>query len=34
MLTDDPVRGDRTGYIKARFNGAVQNAALDKLVVA
>ena len=34
MLTDDPVRGDRSGYIKARINGAVQNAALDKLVVA
>lgn len=34
MLTDDPVRGDRTGYIKYRINGAVQNAALDKAIVA
>ena len=34
MLTDDPVRGDRTGYIKNRINGAVQDAALNKLVVA
>lgn len=33
MLTDDPVRGDRAGYIKYRINGAVQNAALNKLVV-
>lgn len=33
MLTDTPVRGDRTGYIKYRINGAVQNAALDRLVV-
>ena len=33
LLTDDPVRGDRTGYIKYRINGAVQNAALDKTLV-
>lgn len=33
LLTDDPKRGDRTGYQKYRIEGAVQNAALHKLVV-
>lgn len=32
--TDDPVRGDRSGYIKWRINLAVQYSALDKLIVA
>lgn len=32
--TDDPVRGDRSGYIKWRINLAVQDAALDKAIVA
>lgn len=33
VITDDPVRGDRTGYIKYRLNLAVQNAELDKVLV-
>lgn len=33
MLTDDPKRGDRTGYIKYRIEGAIQDAALHKLIV-
>lgn len=33
VLTDDPKRGDRSGYQKFRIEGAVQNAALNKLVV-
>ncbi|HYP72808.1 MAG TPA: hypothetical protein VEP72_01870 [Microbacterium sp.] len=34
ILSDDPVRGERTGYVKYRINAAVQRAALDKRVVA
>jgi hypothetical protein len=34
VITDDPVRGDRTGYVKYRINCAVQNAALDKVFLA
>lgn len=34
VITDDPVRGDRSGYIKFRINCAVQYAALDKAIVA
>lgn len=33
-MTDDPSRGDRTGYVKWRINLAVQDAALDKEIVA
>lgn len=33
MLTDDPKRGDRIGYIKYRIEGAIQDAALHKLIV-
>ena len=33
LIVDDPKRGDRTGYQKYRVEGAVQNAALHKLVV-
>lgn len=32
--TDDPVRGDRSGYVKWRINLAVQDAALDKEIAA
>lgn len=32
-VTDDPVRGERTGYIKYRINLAVQTAALNKKLV-
>ncbi len=34
VLTDDPVRGERTGFQKMRINTAVQRAALDKKIVA
>ena len=32
-VTDDPVRGERTGYIKYRINCAVQTASLNKALV-
>lgn len=34
VLTDDPKTGDRSGYQKRRIEGAVQSAALYKLVAA
>lgn len=34
VITDDPVRGERTGFVKWRINCAVQHAALDKVIAA
>ena len=34
LLLDDPVRGDRTGFIKYRHNCAVQRSSLHKEIVA
>lgn len=34
VITDDPKRGDRTGFIKYRHDCAVQTAAIAKKIVA